>query len=342
MFEERYEQAVQQEHPSEALIQDTLTKIEKQAHRPPRLPAGMRLAAALVTALAIIVVGVRWAVPHSDVTDQPEALPTETIHPLAEQYTVQAGTPLLGRDKAITIPFSVTGPGINAHTNLYFSPSFNTSITRDYEKDYAADPTIEGEMRLWMDGGFSTGDNGFNLILSLKSISLCADHQRVTHHDFDLSAQPLSIELRGKQLLNPPRYNLPSDVSFAEPAMTYYLTPGEMLLDLGHGIGITAIAYDHMHRLVIQACVPRSLPSGSYYWDNLESIADGTWLYPEEVRVWYDDDLEYAYIESVYEGVTRENVSEYRLNTTCHPVDAIIEGPWELKVDLSDVQPAAE
>ncbi len=350
MFEKRYERAASAIHPPEALVRRTLEKIAADDRHPALIPAGLRRIAAFVAALVLVVFAVRLALPQDDVTHPASSTPLSRP-PEAAGYVFTPGTPYLDEEGRLVTPFSVTGAGVNAYTQILLRdttvlfPHPHPNATRfapetqpDYGKDYAADPTLDAQFQLSRDDGFTPENTELTFTFNLERITLCSDHRWVIHDTFDLSAQPLTIEQRKALILNPTQYYYFLDTPDPDHrAMTYFLTPGEPLLDLGRGAAITAIGYNHQHNLVVQARVPADWLTGSYYFEMLETDTGGEteWLFASETRVWHDDALQYAYIESVYDDVTKENVADYRLNTIVHPVDQIIEGPWTLTFDLT-------
>ena len=367
MIDERYNNMMKDVEPSQELVQRTL-RAGKRQHPPAEAWKPM-----LVIALCVMMVAgaAAWRVMHTtDSGSQPASQPDTTDAPsqpasdATERITVTSGKPYIigegaqdpsfGEEGELCFPMVVTGDGINSSTCFYFdTPEYPGLIhTRTaFRREHAPDEegTAHPSIHMRLADGVAVGDLTGTVVLSLTEISLCSQHEAITHHDLLLGEVPIAreetrtvVQYYGRTIQEDGSYG---PLHALDPQETQLLVPGEPIVELAGGMAITAIGFEQKSgHLVIQARIPLSLPGGSTCNVLLTPVEDGTgssdsgWRHCYRERPWYDETNGYRYVEFIFMSVNRVNYTRYSLRTVAHPIDEIVTGPWTLTYDLDAIK----
>lgn len=369
MFEERYNRMIESVEPSQELVRRT-----KKAAQPRKAQAGAWKPVVVCVLCVMMMAGAAlWKVMHTAAsTSQPASQPDTTEMPpqstddVTERITVTAGQPYIigegaqtssfGEEGELCFPLIVTGDGINSSTYFHLDPPVHpglihtrTAFRRDYAPD--EDGTAYPSIHMRLADGVAVEDLTGTVVLLVQEISLCSQHEAITHHDLRLGDVPIAreetrtvVQYYGRTIQEDGSYG---PLHALDPQETQLLVPGDPIVELSGGMAITAIGFDSQSgHLVVQARIPLSLPEGSTCNVGLTPVEDGTgssdggWIHWSRERPWYDEENGYRYVEFVFWGINRANYTDYSLRTYSHPVDEIVTGPWTLTYDLDSLQNA--
>lgn len=369
MIEERYNRLMEGLGPSQELVQQTLAGARKRKLQPGAWkPVMVCVLCVMMVAGAALWRVLETAATQSQSASQPDATaaPLQPSADVSERITVTPGTPFIivedytfyPPDKAgqLCFPFEVAGAGVNASTYVYASPPeypglihAGTSFQRDYIPE--KEGTVNAAIRMRLAEGVSTDALTGTVMLTVNEISLCSQHEAVTHHNLLLSDVPKAqeetrtvVQHYVRAVLEDGSYGPPYAL---DPQETQLLVPGEPVIQLSGGMAITAIGFDHTSgALIVQARIPLSLPEGSTCNVMLTPVEDDSgssnsgWVHWQKERPWYDEDNGCRYVEFIFLNVNRSNYAGYSLRTFTHPIDEIITGPWILTYDLDAIENA--
>lgn len=363
MLEERYNNMMEGVELSPELVQRTL-----RATRPHRKQTGAWKPMLVIALCVVMVVGAAaWRItqiahlanhPASQATD-----PESSIDP-ADRFTVTPGTPYIigegtpdsafGEAGDLCFPLIITGDGLNSSTYFVIEPPVHPGLIHAgtaFRQNYAPDEegTAYPSIRMRLADGIAVEDLTGTVTMCLKEISLCSQHEAITHHALDLSTVPLAreetrtvVQYYGRTVQEDGSYG---PLHALDPQETQLLVPGEPIVELAGGMAITAIGFEQKSgHLVIQARIPLSLPGGSTCNVLLTPVEDGTgssdggWVHWNRERPWYDEANGYRYVEFIFADANRSNYTNYSLRTFTHPIDEIITGPWTLTYDLDAIE----
>ncbi|MBQ7850364.1 MAG: hypothetical protein IJ343_11615 [Clostridia bacterium] len=369
MFEERYNRLMEGLEPSQELVKQTITEA---GQRKPQTGAWKPV---IVCMLCVMMVAgaALWRVMHTVAAhNQHASQPDDTAVLLqpsddaSERITVTPGTPYFigenhplfhpDQEGQLCFPFEVSGSGVNGSTCVYTDfPEYpglinaGSSFQRDYSPE--SEGTVNAAIRMRLADGVSPESLTGTLTLLVNEVTLCSQHEAITHHDLLLSNVPKSreetrtvVQHYGRTVLEDGSYG---PLHALDPQETQVLIPGDPFIELSGGMAVTAIGFEHKTGyLVVQVRIPLSLPEGSTCNVMLTPVEDGTgssnggWVHWHRERPWYDEANGYRYVEFIFMSANRSNYTNYSLRTFAHPIDEIITGPWILTYDLDAIENA--
>lgn len=367
MLEERYNNLMEGVVPSPELVQRTL-----RATRPHRKQTGAWKPMLVIALCVVMVVGAAaWRVIHTAATqNQPTSQsdtnpgPPPSAGDTTERITVTPGTPyFIGEDhpfyppdKAgqLCFPYEVTGSGVNGFTEVYADPPEYPGLIHagaSFYRDYATEKegTTNAAIRMRLAEGISADSLTGTVTLNVNIVTLCSQHEAITHHDLLLIDVPKAheetrtvVQYYGRTVQEDGSYG---PLHALDPQETQLLVPGEPIVELADGMAITAIGFEQKFgHLVVQVRIPLALPEGSTCNVMLTPVEDGTgssdsgWVHWNRERPWYDEANGYRYVEFIFADANRSNYTNYSLRTFTHPIDEIITGPWTLTYDLDAIE----
>ena len=338
MFKERYQQMNEHLHPSEGLIQETLSAARPRK-RTTCLPKRWMIAIccfALLLTTGTAIAGTFDLLPILELLfpDTAKDFSPVNLSDTEQGITMTVMQANLTDEGHVDLLIEFSGEKIDNSALPHFHSTPLTESGQGAILEYDKPNAI-----LWRQRGYADAnhpdwftDNGLYTV-TMYQICLGRYFFPTLHSDLDLTALPIADSFENTATIW-------DDLNTAEGSQMC-LVPGDPIITMEKEMAITAFGLTEDGYLIIQNRSPMNLLEGEGSGACLVPQGYGEddwqhWVTWTNSRLWIDENNTYCYCEHIY-PVTAEELGNYTLRTYYYTVEEVLDGDWTVTIDVNSL-----